>query len=494
MDGSVGCKARFITCRLAFGVLAMGIWAQGHSLYAQLRSGRGERVLYRDQVEESVSRVNDSAVVTASYVDDGYLSEGDVIPASCDTCVAPMESSMGCGAGGCDGISCDTCCGGYSDIAPTATAYCPTGCGPLMALWQRLRVRAEVPIYWRRDQGPPVLVTTSASGTAADVAGELGQGTTDVLFGNGAITDEATAGIRLTFNTWLGPRKCWGVTLRYWNAGDQNTSTSFNSNTNPILARPFFNTTVAGSEVQDTQLIAFEGQSTGGIQIDTDSAVGGIDVILRRELYSDRFNKLEWLWGYQNVSVDEGISISSNTTVIGNTPGLQGASISVLDQFQTENDFNGMSYGLMNTRRIACWRLETMFRLGAGNLRRQTRAFGSTTTVSGGTSTVEAQGLLARNTNNQPFSDDTFVVIPELAVNLAYRIRPGIDFTLGYNYLVIPKVAQAAQQIDFDDTGTNVQLPVNLSDPLVGALDPGPSFSERSFWLHSLGFGLQWRY
>ena len=120
-------------------------------------------------------------------------------------------------------------------------------------------------------------------------------------------------------------------------------------------------------------------------------------------------------------------------------------------------------------------------------MQRRVNISGSTTTTSGGVSNTENQGLLARNTNSQPFVDDTFIVIPELAVNLAYRIRPGLDFNLGYNYMVIPKVAQAAQQLDDD-------LAVNLSDPLTGALDPALDFDERKFWLHSLGFGLQLRY
>ena len=104
-----------------------------------------------------------------------------------------------------------------------------------------------------------------------------------------------------------------------------------------------------------------------------------------------------------------------------------------------------------------------------------------------GISSTEAQGLLARNTNSQVFEDDTFVVIPELSFNFGYRIRPGLDFNVGYNYMVIPKVAQAAQQIDND-------LAVNLSDPLVGALDPALDFTERRYWLHSLGLGFQLRY
>ena len=97
------------------------------------------------------------------------------------------------------------------------------------------------------------------------------------------------------------------------------------------------------------------------------------------------------------------------------------------------------------------------------------------------------QGLLARNTNDQPFTDDTFVVIPEVGINFAYLIRPGVHFNFGYNYMLVPKVAQAAQQLDNN-------LAVNLSDPLTGALDPSLDFVERDYWINSLGLGFQIRY
>ncbi len=111
----------------------------------------------------------------------------------------------------------------------------------------------------------------------------------------------------------------------------------------------------------------------------------------------------------------------------------------------------------------------------------------TTTRSAAGAESMESQGLLARDTNGHIIDDDTYVTIPEIGINLAYAIRPGLDFNVGYNYLMIPNVAQASHQ--FDDN-----LAVNLSDPLVGALDPTLDFDERRFWIHSLGLGLQLRY
>lgn len=486
---------------------ALGLWGvSATSALAQLRTGRTERSFYQSERQTSqnsakTTRVakattsskakrtkSSSKVVQASYrlqddVDAPTPVESEpqaLQPVPLDL-HATTHTSSGCSD--CDSGGCSSC---GPSLAPAATAYCPPGCGPLLALWYRTKVRAEVPLYWRRDQGPPPLVTTSPSGTPANIAGELGQATTQTLLG-GVLNEENTTGVRLTFSTCIGSGDNLGLMLRYWNAGDQDDTYSFDSNSNAILARPFFNTTVAGSFEQDTQLIAFPSEAVGNINVTTTSALDGLDITLKRLLYKDRFTRIDWTYGYQRVMLQEGLTISSDTTVTGNLLGLQGTAISVTDNFQTENEFNGVSYGIMSTRSVGAWKLETMFRLGLGNLRREVMINGSTTTTSGGASATDAQGLLARNTNNQTFTDDTFVAIPEVGINFAYLIRPGMHFNLGYNYMLVPKVAQAAQQIDND-------LAVNLSNPITGQLDPALDFTERDYWINSLGLGFQIRY
>ncbi len=401
----------------------------------------------------------------------------------CDSCGWDNWGSSGCDTvGGCDDVGCSTCCGGLADIAPTCAAVCPPGCGPLMALWYRMSVRGETPLYWRRAAAPPALVTTATAGTPAGTAGELGQASTSVLLGDTRLNEDLNVGARITLSTWLDPEATYGLAFRYWNAGEQDDTFNFSSDNNSILARPFFNTTVAGAFENDTQLIAFDNQLSGNINVETTSAVDGLELSLRRRLYQDRFTRVDWLYGYQHVSIDEGLVIASNTNVIANN-----TAIAVTDSFATENNFHGFSYGLMSSRHAARWKMETLVRLGAGNLRREVNISGSTTTTAAGQSNTVNEGLLARNTNSRSFVDDTFIVVPELGINFAYTLRPGLDFNVGYNYLLIPKVAQASQQINDD-------LRVNLSDPLTGTLDPASNFDERSYWLHSLGLGLQLRY
>lgn len=528
---------------LLVALLAAGTWCS--PAQAQLRSGRTQRTLYVDEVrgptssrEKSAAAANQPAVLssgggvrTASgerRLATGQRASNSVMPsenfqrasvstevttAACKDCGEPGAMSLMDGASsmspvvdsyepahvasGCDGYTdCDcgqcgfeslcTSCDSYAEIAPACSSMvCEPGTGPLMWLWCRMSVRAEVPIYWRRAMQTPALVTTSPAGTDADLAGELGRNTTQTLLG-GKLSEQANAGARVTLSLPLGSDDYFGLMFRYWNAGEQDEEFNFSSDQFSILARPFLDTSVNPS-VANTQLVAFPGDSVGTISVASTSQVDGLDLSLKRLLYMDRFTRVDWLWGYQHVSIDESLQISSNTTVTGNVPGLQGNTIAVTDRFATENSFHGVSYGLMSSRQLACWKIETMFRMGLGNLRRQVNINGSTTTTANGTSLTTNQGLLARNTNDQPFSDDTFVVLPEVGINFAGMIRPGLDFTIGYNYMLVPKVAQAGAQI-------NDNLAVNLSDPLVGALNPALNFRERKYGINSLGLGVQWRY
>ncbi|MGN6136461.1 MAG: BBP7 family outer membrane beta-barrel protein [Aureliella sp.] len=393
--------------------------------------------------------------------------------------------------GGGGGCSCGQCGGQgdyFSDLAPgCCQASCGAGMcdGPLSRLLGRLSVRAEAGLFWRRGMGLPPLVTTAPVGTAANVAGQLGQNSTQVLLGNNIVNQDMQAGFRINVATWLDPSCYRGVIVRYTNAGDQSNDFVFTSSATPILARPFNNIT-SGTSTPDTQLVSYPGDSSGDIRVRTTSELDGFDIALKRLAYRDRFTRADWLFGYQHNHIAESLHITSNTTVTGNVPPLTGSSISVSDMVRTTNNFNGAVIGLMSTRQFAYFKFEAIGRLGLGSLERRVDLAGSTTTTSSaGVATTESQGLLVRNTNNRPFKDDTFVTVPEFGLNAGYYLTPNIDFSFGYNYVLIPKVAQPGRQLD----GT-----INLSDPLSGAMRPQLALSTQPYWIHSLNLGMQWRY
>lgn len=443
-----------------------------------VRQASAARYQTESTVEGDISTVEGDISIVEGDIPDQQTASDDAAYE-----VAPQDGFSEYASTGCDSGHCDSgCC----DAGPHWQSNYFFGPSPLQSLLSRLSVRAEMPIFWRRGHSTPALVTTAPGGTASNVAGQLGQNSTQILQG-GVFGQDAEAGIRITLGAYLDPCKNYGVLFRYWNAGTRTDQSQFDSDEFPILARPFLNTSGTGTPANDTQLIAFPGDSVGNIQVSGRSQLYGLDVSLRRMWYADRFTRIDWLYGYQHMLIGERLLIDSETSVTGNVPPIQGSTIAVSDRFQTENSFHGSTLGVLWNRRVACFRFENMIRLGFGNLRREIQIAGSTQTTSAGTTNTLNEGLLARSTNSRSVIDNTFVIAPEAGINLAWALNPYMDFTIGYNYQMLPKVQQAGQLIDPD-------LRVNLSDPLTGTLDPAFQIREGRYWVRTLGLGLQVRY
>jgi hypothetical protein len=348
-----------------------------------------------------------------------------------------------------------------------------------------LHFRAEATRWDRSGQSLPILVTTSPAATPAVDAGQLGLPTTSILFGGSDVNGTSNTGGRLTVGTWLDDCESWGLVFRGWDAGALSTEFSTANTQFPIIARPFLN--VTSTPEQDTQLIAYPGTSTGNINVKVDSEIAGADLSLKRLIYVTPHSRWEMLYGLQFISLNESLDIRSNTQIVDPLDIRFPASFALTDSFSTQNQFRGFQIGLQGSKQHGCWYYEGMFRLGLGSMERTITINGQNSITSNGSTTTEAQGLLARFSNSGSFASDTFVVVPEAGLLVGYSLTKNIDLTLGYTAMMLPKVAQAASQVDRD-------LASNLSNPLSGALRPSFVLNESNYWLSGLNFGAQWRY
>ena len=363
------------------------------------------------------------------------------------------------------------------------------GHGSSMSLLGRmiygLHVRAEATRWDRSAQSLPILVTTSPAATPAVDAGQLGLPTTSILFGGSDVNGTSNTGGRLTVGTWLDDCESWGLVFRGWDAGALSTEFSATNTQFPIIARPFLN--VTSTPEQDTQLIAYPGTSTGNINVKVDSEIAGADLSLKRLVYVTPHSRWEMLYGFQYISLNESLDIQSNTQIVDPQDIRFPASFALTDSFSTQNQFRGFQVGLQGSKQYGCWYYEGMLRFGLGSMERTVTINGQNSITSNGSTATEAQGLLARFSNSGSFASDTFVVVPEAGLLVGYSLTKNIDLTLGYTAMMLPKVAQAASQVDVD-------LASNLSNPLSGALRPSFVLNETNYWLSGLNFGAQWRY
>ncbi len=513
---------RSLKRRIVLGLLGstLALGYQVSEAQAQMRTGRNTRDLYsKAKAAPNETEESESDVELASYSEASAPSSkrrvttttnrsvrhashsSRVVQASCQDCEAGggaghvlEESEVYVGSSG--GMDCDSCgsydpCGCEDRFMPSAMGGY-NGCDPCQgnlfsSLLQQLHFRVEAAQFYQTASNLPALVTGGPQATAQNLVGQIGRTDTTFLLGNSptntnpVLTNrDPKTGFRTSIGSWLDRSRSRGILFRAFDTGAWDTNFVADQTQNPVMTRPFFDVT---ANAQSTALIAYPNVATGNVDATIYSRSYGGDILVRRALGCGQRSRWEFLMGYQRAQLNDRLRVSSTTTAVAN-----GTMLDIQDRFDTENSFNGVAFGLNSFSRVENWSLDSMFKLGFGNMERDVSIAGfRRTTVSANNIAEESQGLLARNTNSGNTTSDTFVVVPELNLNLGYRFTYRLDLTLGYSFLALPKVARSADQIDD-------QLRSNLSNPLVGDIAPLRSFAERSYMLHSLNYGLQWRY
>src|SRR5207253_2324930 len=106
-------------------------------------------------------------------------------------------------------------------------------------------------------------------------------------------------------------------------------------------------------------------------------------------------------------------------------------------------------------------------------LREEVHITGFTQNTLPGTAPVTAAGgLLAQSTNIGNHSRDSFAVVPELGVTLAYQVTSGVKLSVGYSALYLSEVVRPGDQID---PGVNPNLvPAFAGGAVLPPLPGGP--------------------
>jgi hypothetical protein len=328
----------------------------------------------------------------------------------------------------------------------------------------------------------PALVTTSPDGTSQENAGVLGEATTTVLFGEERIVEGSRAGGQIMLGFW-DPSRNLGMEATYTAVERKLVAFARQSDGSPILARPFLN---LESGANDAELIAFEDLISGGVNITAATEFDAAELLLRQRVLQNRLNglRIELLTGYRYSRLEDGLQISQNVEALSGI--AQGSMTDLLDRFQTENAFHGGLVGAAVARQRGYWGLELQGKIALGNTRSVSMIDGNTfvTDVAGGTATSPF-GFLTRKTNIGRVVDNDFAVIPELGATLRYDLTYRLTATLGYQFIYWSRVARAGDQID---------LEINLSDPLVGAERPAPTINFTDFWAQGIDIGLEFRF
>lgn len=461
----------------ACAALAWGGILGGDVVLGQLRTGRnGSREFYNEARSTKPTR----RIGTVIQDDDG------VVQAGCRSCVQGHEGEvvadhaghadesevivdrdlqaeeMGpCGAcGGVDG----TCgCDGIPHIN-IRLAF------PFARAFENLSIRMEAATFWRDDAAIPALVRTGAT----NIPGSID------LFGGTVGMDDTTQGYRGEVAWRFEKDACTSVQVRFFDAGAQSLTFNSVGQAIPAIERPYLQTPVPPGTPNSIVVRSGAPLVAGEALANATSDVFGGDILLRQIAYRSPYSKLDILLGYQTASLTESVFVNSISDPLNDGINV----LTLRDRFDTSNRFHGGVIGFSGIAYAPRWSLSSTVKLGMGTMNRYVGIDGYQDI--GGVENVLG-GLHARATNEGTYQFNTFVVSPEINLTLGFRLTRRLEATVGYDYLLLPKVARVADQFD-------PQLASNVAGTVTGGARPAFLLKESDFGIHSLSYGLQYRY
>jgi hypothetical protein len=335
------------------------------------------------------------------------------------------------------------------------------------------------------DRLPP-LVTTSPAGTPLTQAGILGFPTTTVLFGDSSVNGGWRPGGRLQAGYWFDPSRSRGIEASVFGLGDISTGFNANSNTTPLIARPFFN---ALTNAQDANIIALPGFTTGNIAINETSRFYGAGALYRQDIGMWGNMRVSALAGYRYLHVSDDLSIATQTTVLGGALVPPGTVFAVGDSFRAGNDFHGVDLGLAGQWQRDRWTLEWRGKVALGGNISTSNVNGTSALTIAGVTTNSVGGLLALSSNIGSTSQTRFAVVPELSLKAGYQIAPQWRLFAGYDVLYWSNVQRAGGLID-TTVNTNL-IPPGFPG---GPNRPMPVFNTSALWAQGFSFGARFNY
>lgn len=415
------------------------------------------------------SRASETVIVSEGPVEHtGVPANGEVIhDGVVDHTVVPGDS----GPGGWINPSCE----------------CTPGCGPEGEYW----ASGEYLLWWMRKADLPPLATAGPAGSG----GVLGTpGTSILLGGNSDFDPQERSGFRVKAGAWFTQYQDIGIEASAFLLGSRSANFSALSRGGPgDLGVPFI-------DVSNGQALGFassfpiatNGVTAGSISANTSSRLWGGEgnLIFGCRCWGDA--RLDFLLGFRYLELNDGLGITTDTSVLPNIPFIGGTNIVANDQFSAVNRFYGANTGF----KWEWWR-GRLFANATGKV-----AFGGShevvnirgTTFAGGPGGRQfaPAGLYAQATNIGRYSRSQFDFIPEIGVNVGYQLTCKLRGFVGYTFMYWTDVVRAGEQID---TGINTtQVPVLAGGVLVGPARPAFTFRDSDFWAHGLNAGLELRF
>ncbi len=414
--------------------------------------------------------------------------------------IAPPEPRIFSGSGDASDVFNGSSSGGYPDrerlyprsprrgnpitsISPILAAEAEP---PLPRVW----FRPEALLWWSKSSPLPIPIVT-AGNLNDPIPGALGQPGTSVLLGNQNIGLPSQGGGRITFGFTFDAEQSWGIEGTYFYLSNPTVTQGVYSNGgqgSALLAFPYYNP-LNGTE--SASPIAYPGSFAGNAVVTLQTLLQGTDVNVLHNIHYSNNIRVDLLGGFRYVNFQENLNFSTDSPNVSPNPP---AFFQTYDQFNVTNNFYGGQIGLRASYDVARFYFNTTGKLAIGSTFETVSVDGGTATNSGGYASAPG-AYLSQPSNMGTATRNQFAVVPEMNLNMGFRLRPWASIIVGYSFLYISSVARPGDQINHvinpsQSSAISNNFPANPTGPAL----PGLNVHNTDFWAQGLNFALELRF
>ncbi|MCI0737824.1 MAG: BBP7 family outer membrane beta-barrel protein [Gemmataceae bacterium] len=324
---------------------------------------------------------------------------------------------------------------------------------------------ADYLYWWVRDQTIPSVLTTGTGGQ---------------ILGRPDIDFEYVDGGRAMVGAWINSHNTLGIEGGGFYMLKRSETATLDFGASAAINRP-----------------VFEGIVSENSEIANSLQLWGAELNLRRQCCCVGTGCVggyfDLLGGFRFLDLGEQLTVS-NQTVFGTAPVLlSDATVTTFDSFTTHNKFYGGQLGAETGWIWNNFWLNAYGKIALGVNRANVLIEGQTavTAPAAPVGSLTAQGgFLAQPTNSGRFSRDEFAIVPEVGVNVGYKVCENFRLGIGYTFVYFDNVLRPGEQME---GVAATRPPLFLLGGQTGA-GPAFSFRETNFWAHGVNVRVEVSY
>jgi hypothetical protein len=345
-------------------------------------------------------------------------------------------------------------------------------------------VDAELLVWWFKSSPTPLPIITD---------GLYGQPTTSILLGGGHQDTNPNPGFRLSASYAIDRQ--WGVDGNFFYIPERSTSNSVassGSTGSTDLLLPFFDVTRNRENVTE---ISFSPVYGGSATEELSNKLMGAEINATVPVDAGRPWNIGLLGGFRWMQLKETYAVTTSSSFI---PPLTPDIWITTDTFEATNNYYGAQIGAKVHYDADRWFGTGVVKFSLGAMV-QSVDINGTLATNDFTNTGAVQtfpgGYFALPTNIGGYSRTAFAVLPEVQLNVGYKITPSALVYLGYSFIYVNNVARPGNQVSRNINPTQSvsyvgEPPVSLQGPA----QPSFSFNSSDFWAQGIAAGLSIRF